>query len=92
MIIRIGTIPEYQTWRARLARWLRRGANRIDHATVLILASDNARLKAQCVQGCTRLFLQEQAEEFMREHADEIDRVNLAEALKEWEPSGERVQ
>lgn len=92
MIIRIGTIPEYTTWRARLARWLRLQANRLDRATVLVLASDNARLKAMCVHGCTQLFLQEQASEMMREHADEIERMNLAAALQEWEPDEEHLQ
>lgn len=92
MIIRIGTTPEYTTWRARLARWLRLAANRVDHATVVILASDNARLKAQCVDGCARMFLQEQAYEMMQEHADEIEKMNLTAALQEWDPEGERMQ
>lgn len=92
MIIRIGTTPEYSTWRARLARWLRLAANRVDHATVVILASDNARLKAQCVDGCARMFLQEQAYEMMQEHADEIRSMEMAHALEEWEPGRRELQ
>lgn len=92
MIIRIGTIPEIWTWRGRVARWLRYWASRADRATVIVLASDNAGLKMQCVHGCTRLFLQAQAYEFAREHADDIRTMEYAQALQEWEPDGERVQ
>ena len=59
---------------------------------MLVLASDNARLNAMCVHGCTQLFLQEQAQEMMREHADEIEQMNLAAALQEWDPEGEHLQ
>lgn len=92
MIIRIGTIPEYTTFRSRAAAWLRRMANRLDRATVIILASDNAGLKAQCVQGCTRMFLQAQAIEFANEHADDIRAMEMAHALQEWEPERRDLQ
>lgn len=92
MIIRIGTIPEYVTIRARLARWLRLLANRLDRATVLILATDNAGLKSQCVHGCTRMFLQAQAMQFEAEHADDIRSMEMAHALQEWEPERRDLQ
>lgn len=92
MIVRIGTIPEYKTWRARLARWLRGMANQCDRATVVILATDNAGLKAQCIQGCTRMFLQAQAMEFAQEHADDIRSMEMAQALQEWEPGRREMQ
>lgn len=91
MIFRIGTIPEYYSWRAQLARWLRILANRLDAATVVILASDNAGLKAQCVQGCVRMFVQAQAVDLAREHAEEIARMEMEQALAEWEPDEGRV-
>lgn len=92
MIYRIGIFPEYTSWRARLARWLRIAANRLDQATVVILASENVGLKAQCVQGCVRMFLQAQAHEMAEQHAAEIAEMEMRQALAEWEPDERRAQ
>ena len=92
MIIRIGIDPPYKSFRARLARWLRLLANRADGATVLILATDDVRLRTLCVRGCAELFVQKQAADYMRENAEDLAKAEMAAALEEWEPDERRVQ
>lgn len=92
MIIRIGTEPEHTTWRVRIARMLRLWASKLDGSTVVILATDDARLRTLCIRGCAQMFVQKQAYDYMQENAEDLARMEMNEALREWEPERREMQ